>query len=200
MQNLLLQTTPRQRRNQGLRAHPFQRADRFHANSLWVPDLSELLGMHSRSAKLAFDGWQSAGIVSAKSGAPIAIRNSNSSYPSDRPDRVNGVNLYRGGSRTARQYLNPAAFAAVPTSPLSLAQERGGDLRRDDVRIRVILTSTPPLEETPILQSRLRSGSRQTPSTLLITRTTVACREVSLRRSLVNSSLQQHELYSSQGA
>lgn len=133
--NLLLQTNPQD--NNNIKADygrtPFDVRNRFHANFLWTPDLSALLGMHSRPGKLALDGWQVSGIVSAESGAPIVIRNGSSSYPSDRPDLAPGVNVYLPNARATRLYLNAAAFAAVPISALSGAQLRGGNLRRNEI-------------------------------------------------------------------
>jgi outer membrane receptor protein involved in Fe transport len=133
--NLLLQTNPQD--NDNIKADygrtPFDVRQRFHANFLWIPEITDLTGMHSRPSKLLMDGWQVAGIVSAESGAPVVIRNGNSSYPSDRPDVVNGISPYLQGSRSTRLYLNAAAFTAVPISPLSLAQVRGGDLHRNEI-------------------------------------------------------------------
>ena len=131
--NLLLQTNPQD--NDNIKADygraPFDVRQRFNANFLWVPNFTEFVGMRSRPSKLLMDGWQVAGIVSAMTGSPVVIRNSNSSYPSDRPDLVSGVNPYLPNSRNTRLYLNPAAFAPVPISPLSKAQIRGGDLQRN---------------------------------------------------------------------
>lgn len=110
--NLLLQTNPQD--NDNIKADygrtPFDVRQRFHSNFLWVPDIAGIMGMHSRRSKLLLDGWQIAGIVSAETGTPVVVRNSNSSYPSDRPDVVNGVSPYLSNSRSTRLYLNAGAI------------------------------------------------------------------------------------------
>lgn len=134
--NLLLQTNPQD--NNNIKADysvtPFDIRNRFVGNFLYSTDLSSVTGWNSRAGKLVLDGWQISGIFKARSGLPQNIINSNSSYPSDRPDFASAA-FYNKISATQRQYLNPSAFAPVPISAASDAQIRGGTLRRDGVRL-----------------------------------------------------------------
>ncbi len=59
-------------------------------------------------------GWQVAGIFTAASGGPLEVSQP-SSTDSARPDYIGGDPYLRGSNRF--QYLNPAAFARVPTGP-----------------------------------------------------------------------------------
>jgi len=134
--NLLLQTPPQD--NDKIRADygppSFDVRHRFTGNFLWTPPITRWTNLNSRGAKILLDGWQVSGIFKARTGMPYNILNGNSSYPSDRPDFVAGVSQYLPNSSTTRQYLNPAAFAAVPISAASKAQIRGGTLGRYAIR------------------------------------------------------------------
>jgi hypothetical protein len=92
-------------------------------------------------AKLLAGGWQVGSIITATSGSPANVTNANSSYPADRPDRVNGTNLYLSNYQGTRLYLNKAAFLNIsnapapnPTTPASGAQLRPGDLGHNAIR------------------------------------------------------------------
>lgn len=63
---------------------------------------------------------------------PANILDTNSSYPSDRPD-PSGGSFYLGNYNSTHRYLNAAAFNRVPISAASGAQIRGGYLRRDAI-------------------------------------------------------------------
>lgn len=130
--NLLLQNAPQD--NSNIKAEyglaPFDVRDKFVANGTWTIPFNEWTHTDSRGAKLLLGGWQLAGIFTGQTGLPANITDNNSSYPSDRPDAT-GANMYLPDYQGTHRYLNPAAFAAVPLSPASGAQIRGGYLRRD---------------------------------------------------------------------
>ncbi len=156
--NLLLQTNPQD--NNNIKADygrtPFDSRNRFNANVLWQPNFTEFVGMHSRPVKLLLDGWQVAGIVNASSGLPVVIRDSNSSYPSDRPDAVGGVSPYLSDWHRTRLYLNSAAFASVPISALSKAQIRGGNLQRNVISSPGLINLDLSVGKTFIFTDTLR--------------------------------------------
>jgi Carboxypeptidase regulatory-like domain/TonB dependent receptor/TonB-dependent Receptor Plug Domain len=134
--NLLLQDNPQD--NDKIRADygvtPFDIRNRFSINFLYETQFSKALGIDNRAGKLLFDGWQVSGIFKEHTGLPYNILNGSSSYPSDRPDFVSS-SYYLPINALQHQYLNPAAFAAVPISSASSAQIRGGTLARDAVRL-----------------------------------------------------------------
>jgi hypothetical protein len=73
-------------------------------------------------------------VFKGATGSPTNIGDGDSSYPNDRVDAAPGVNRYTGSFNISNlQYLNPAAFLAVPLSELSGAQIRGGNLGKNVV-------------------------------------------------------------------
>jgi len=155
--NLLLQNNPQDNNNikAGYSVTPFDIPQRLAVNFLYQSDFSRVFGWNSRKAKLMGDGWQLAGIFKARSGLPFNIINGNSSYPSDRPDFVS-ANFYNSVSATNRQWLNPAAFAAVPISSASQAQVRGGTLRRDAVRLPRVVQLDATIGKTFDFSERIK--------------------------------------------
>ena len=116
---------------------PYDIKNRFVANGRWELPLNSWTHTGSQASRLLLGGWQVAGVFTGQTGLPLNVSDSASSYPADRPDIVPNVSQYLGGYRTfpgSHQYLNPAAFAAVPLSTLSGAQIRGGDLGRYALR------------------------------------------------------------------
>jgi hypothetical protein len=109
---------------------PFDIRHSFNASFLWEPRFQQWTGLHGRGADLLLGGWQISGIFSANTGLPVNIRNAGS-YPADRPDRVNGANPILDNYTTTLQYLNPAAFAAIPFVTASSAQAHPGNLPRN---------------------------------------------------------------------
>ena len=77
-------------------------------------------------------GWEVSGIFSARSGERLLITQS-SGIPNSRPDYAGGDPVLANWRET-RQYLNPASFALVPTSPLTRATLRPGTVAPDQVR------------------------------------------------------------------
>src|SRR5262249_35215312 len=76
--------------------------------------------------------WQLSGIYTAMSGQPLLITQT-SSLQVTRPDYVGGSAIL-DASRSTLQYLNRAAFALVPISPLSGATIRPGNVGNGAVR------------------------------------------------------------------
>ena len=77
-------------------------------------------------------GWELSGIFSARSGERLLITQP-SGIPNSRPDFVGGDPVLPNWRET-RQYLDPKAFALVPTSPLTRATLRPGTVKPDQVR------------------------------------------------------------------
>lgn len=107
----------------------------FSGSIVYLPPIGRWLNVRNPTLKAIADGWQVSTVVTASDGSPFDVVNSSSTYPGDRPDRINGQSLRLGSySVTNLQYANPAAFSQVPINPLSGAQERMGTLSRDALR------------------------------------------------------------------
>ncbi|HEV2275252.1 MAG TPA: TonB-dependent receptor plug domain-containing protein, partial [Acidobacteriaceae bacterium] len=132
--NLLLQNAPQD--NNNIRAEyglaPFDVRNNFVTNGLWEIPLLQWTHTSGRAAGLLLGGWQLSGIFTGSTGMPANILDTNSSYPSDRPD-PSGGSFYLGNYNSTHRYLNAAAFNRVPISAASGAQIRGGYLRRDAI-------------------------------------------------------------------
>ncbi len=75
----------------------------------------------------ALGGWQASGIFLAQTGFPLTVTQS-SARPGGRPDIID---FDRAVLNQGLQYLNPAAFAPVPTSPVSGFTVRPGTAGRN---------------------------------------------------------------------
>ncbi|HEU5408878.1 MAG TPA: TonB-dependent receptor, partial [Nitrospira sp.] len=138
--DLLLETSPQDVDNMEAEygPAPFDIRNRFVVQGVWNLPLNHGGFAHSRWARALVEGWKVSGIFTGATGLPQNLRNTGSSYPADRPDVNPGVTQYLTGARIfpgTHQYLNKLAFKAVPISPLSGAQIRGGDLGREAVRL-----------------------------------------------------------------
>jgi outer membrane receptor protein involved in Fe transport len=96
-----------------------------------VYDLPRLAG-RSAFLRSTVGGWQVSGMFTALSGQPLLITES-SSLQVTRPDYAGGPAVL-GNSRDTLQYLNRAAFALVPISPVSGATIRPGNVGNGAVR------------------------------------------------------------------
>ncbi|MGC1784316.1 MAG: carboxypeptidase regulatory-like domain-containing protein [Acidobacteriaceae bacterium] len=106
----------------------------FVFSGVWNLPITHWMGLRGRLSDRLLGGWQISGTLELWDANPVNLVNGNSSYPSDRPDAVLGVNPYiKKYSIFQPQYLNPAAFAMVPISTLSGAQIRGGDLQKNGI-------------------------------------------------------------------
>lgn len=104
-------------------------------------------------------GWQLSSIFNQRSGLPIRLAQT-SGIDSSRPDSVPGVEpVFSNWSDTLR-YLNPAAFARVPTYPLTGATTRPGTQAASQLRgphswtVDVSLAKNFSLAESVKLQFR----------------------------------------------
>lgn len=88
----------------------------------------------SRITDSVLKGWQMSGIFSAQSGLPFTLNQNNQSLQYQRLDYL-GVNPYLANySHFGGTYLNAAAFAPVPVSPVSGEAVRPGILGRNALR------------------------------------------------------------------
>jgi hypothetical protein len=86
----------------------------------------------NRVVKGVFSGWQVSSSLTGNSGLPLSVQQP-SGIQYSRPDFVGGDPV-RSGYRQTRVYLNPAAFAAVPTYSGTNATIRPGSANPSDVR------------------------------------------------------------------
>jgi hypothetical protein len=101
----------------------------FVAEGVW--DLPALSGVNP-IARFIAGGWQLSGIFNARSGTPFNVIQP-SPGPWARADYAGG-DLYFDDWDETGQYLNRAAFALVPTDPVSNATIRPGTLGRNRLR------------------------------------------------------------------
>lgn len=94
--------------------------------SEWIYEVRPWAGLQNRFARHALDGWQLSGIFVAHSGEPVTVTQS-SVIPTSRPDLV-GTQIINNDYRETLQYLDPAAFVAVPIGSISRATVRRGDV------------------------------------------------------------------------
>lgn len=134
--DLWLQTPPQD--NNNIRADkgptPFDIRHTFNANALYEFPLARWVGTNSHVGRLALEGWQVSSILTASTGLPANITESKSAYPSSRPDAT-GLDPTFSNYTDTLQYLNPAAFVAVPLVTASGATARPGNLGRNAIRL-----------------------------------------------------------------
>jgi hypothetical protein len=107
---------------------------RHRLNASFIYELPGIGGGHG-VANGVLGGWQLSGIVQARSGTALRVQQP-SGIDRSRPDVVPGVDLVFSDWRDrcdARgcSYLNPAAFARVPVSPITNATLRPGTYMLD---------------------------------------------------------------------
>ncbi|MGH9370842.1 MAG: TonB-dependent receptor domain-containing protein, partial [Vicinamibacterales bacterium] len=98
----------------------------------WVYGLPMLTGRHA-AIRHALGGWQLAGVLRAQTGAPFNVTEP-SSRSASRPDILDFDGAILRNYRSTLQYLNPAAFAAVPKSSVSGATLRPGTYGNNALR------------------------------------------------------------------
>ncbi len=91
----------------------------------WVYDTPSLAGMSGAMRQL-LGSWQLGGILTARTGEPLAITQT-SSLQVNRPDYIGGEAI-NGNYKPNLQYLNRSAFALVPLIAASGASARPGNL------------------------------------------------------------------------
>ena len=89
------------------------------------------LAADGAGARLALRGWQVSGVFRAQTGSPLNITQP-SGLDGSRPDYVGGQPVLTD-SRVTLQYLNRAAFAQVPLSPVARLPVRPGNVGRNAV-------------------------------------------------------------------
>jgi len=92
----------------------------------FVYDLPALENSY-RPVRFALGGWQIAGVLAAQTGQPLNVTQPNT-LGGQRPDLVDPANAIVQSRGDSLQYLNRAAFARVPVSPVSAATLRPGTL------------------------------------------------------------------------
>jgi hypothetical protein len=92
----------------------------------WVYQLPGLAQAHPVLHHL-IGGWQVSGIFRAQTGAAFDVTQLSPGGPASRPDILDIKNMYLPNYRQTGQYLNTAAFAKVPVSPVSRVPIRPGN-------------------------------------------------------------------------
>ena len=110
---------------------------RHRLSAMFISELPELNGSN-RIVKGVAGGWQVSGIITARSGNPLTITQP-SGIVNSRPDIVAGVDLVNPDwkdtcNATGCNYLNPAAFVAVPVIAATNATVRPGTYKVGDAR------------------------------------------------------------------
>jgi outer membrane receptor protein involved in Fe transport len=83
------------------------------------------------ASRLLLGGWQIGGILRAATGSPLTVTQA-SGFPISRPDFAGGDPYLNTGNRFLS--LNPAAFAAVPLSPVARLPIRPGNVGKGSLR------------------------------------------------------------------
>ena len=112
----------------------------------WVYNLPRLSNMHP-IARTALGGWEVAGIFSTRSGEPLTITQPCASEWHCRPDHAaarvdpihdnwesNSTSRCVVGARCSVQYINRAAFVAVPVDPVTRIAIRPGNVANGFLR------------------------------------------------------------------
>jgi Carboxypeptidase regulatory-like domain/TonB dependent receptor len=128
--------------------------------ALWELPLTQWTGATGRLSKLLLNGWQVSGILTMQTGLPENVTNSLSTNQdgNERPNACAcGVPTILSGYRSGvNQYLNPAAFVAIPISPLSGSQIADGNLQYNAVRAPGLVNLDAALSKSFALTERAR--------------------------------------------
>src|SRR5579864_3512957 len=109
-------------------------------------------------SNLVLNGWALSGVFTAQTGLPANITNVLSANGPDRPNACGcGVPTYMSGYQSGlNQYLNPAAFVALPISALSGEQIADGNLSFNAVRAPGSINLDAALSKSFALTERFR--------------------------------------------
>ncbi len=99
----------------------------------WTYQLPHLKSMDSPALKAVFGGWMVSGVVLARTGIPAQLSQTGTGLNVSRPDYIGG-NVKFDDYKTTLRYLNPAAFALVPISPVSRISVRPGNVGNNALR------------------------------------------------------------------
>lgn len=127
-----LGNTTQDRRQDDKGPPPSHMRHAFVSDFLYELPFSRLTGSTGRGARLLLAGWQFGGILTANSGLPLFLTQS-SPFNGSRPDYIGGSAVL-DNYRETLQYVNRAAFQAVPVVRLSGVPERNGNLGRGALR------------------------------------------------------------------
>ncbi len=133
---------------------PFHLRHAFVSDFLYELPLAKLASANGAASRLLLGGWQFGGILTANSGLPLNVTQS-SPFTGSRPDYIGGQPLTDNYTQTL-QYVNPAAFRAVPVVRLSGVPERNGFLGRGALRMPGVVALDLSLAKNLSLTERLR--------------------------------------------
>jgi carboxypeptidase family protein/TonB-dependent receptor-like protein len=127
-------------------------------SAIWQVPFAKWTNTTGHLSNLVLNGWALSGVLTAQTGLPANITSALSSNSPDRPNACGcGVPTYLSGYQTGlNQYLNPAAFVAVPISTLSGEQIADGNLSFDAVRTPGLVNLDAALSKTFNLTERFR--------------------------------------------
>ena len=139
---------------------PFDIRLRSVTHAIWDLPIAKWTGATGRLSKLALDGWQISGVISLQSGLPANITNAASGNTYDRPDAA-GISPYVSGYQSGvHQYLNPAAFVAIPLGSKSNEQIRPGNLGNDAIRLPGLVNLDATIAKSFNVTERIRMQFR----------------------------------------
>jgi outer membrane receptor protein involved in Fe transport len=98
-----------------------------------VYDLPKFTSLENIVARNILSGWQLSGVFTARTGQPLQVALP-SSRSASRPDLIDYKNAINQNYRNDLQYLNKAAFAAVPKAAASGATVRPGSYGNNALR------------------------------------------------------------------
>ena len=131
--------------------------------------ITKWMGRSGRLSNLVLGGWQVSGVFAAQTGLPANVTNNLSGNGTDRPNACGcGVPTYLNGFQAAglHQYLNPAAFVAIPIQKASGEQITPGNLSFNAVRspgsVNVDFTLSKSFSITERFRLRVRADTFNT--------------------------------------
>jgi hypothetical protein len=126
--------------------------------AMWELPFARWTHTTGQLSNLLLSGWALSGVFTAQTGLPANVTNLLSANGPDRPNACGcGVSTYLSGYQSGlNQYLNPAAFVAVPISSLSGEQVADGNLSFDSVRTPGMVNLDAALSKSFTLTERFR--------------------------------------------
>ena len=149
-----LGNTTQDRRQDDIGPPPSHMRHAFVSDFLYELPFARLTASTSRGSRLLIGGWQFGGILTANSGLPLYLIQS-SPFNGSRPDYISGSAVL-DNYRETLQYVNRAAFQAVPTVRLSGVPERNGNLGRGALRAPGLLNLDLSLAKNLAITERYR--------------------------------------------
>jgi hypothetical protein len=132
--------------------------------------ITKWTGKTGRMSNLVLGGWSVSGVFAAQTGLPANVSNNLSANNTDRPNACGcaSVPTYMSNFQTPglHQYLNPAAFIAIPLGKASGEQLTPGNLSFDAVRspgsVNVDFTLSKAFALTERFRLRVRADTFNT--------------------------------------